>query len=207
MKNLLKITAFVVFFCFIFSVCTLACDIPLLVNKSYPLPADYVPQRLTELKSTRNDGRAVQMMCFSAAKALDKMLSDLNAAFRDQAPVTVTSGYRSYEYQKSLYDAAIQNHTERFTAPPGASEHQSGLAADLHDMTYASADFAKSEKYLWLCENAYKYGFILRYPKGMESITGYAFEPWHWRYVGRFHAEKIRSSGMCLEEYIENLKN
>lgn len=135
----------------------------------------------------------------------------------DAPPITVTSGYRSYDYQKYLFETAVQRYEEkgysrakaetlaaRYTAGAGESEHQSGLCVDIHDRPSATVDFENSPYFLWLCENAHRFGYILRYPKGKENITKIAFEPWHWRYVGRENAEKIKKSGLCLEEYLKN---
>ena len=191
-----------------------------LINSSNPLPEDYVPEDLVEINSTRQDGRPTQKMCADAAEALDRMLYDLNAAFPNDVAVTVTSGYRSFKYQAYLFDHSVEAYisdgmseeeakklTGRFTARAGESEPQSGLAADIHNMTSASSSFASTPQYKWLCENAHKYGFILRYPKDKEQLTGIGFEPWHWRYVGVLHAEKIKNAGVCLEEYIKYSQN
>ena len=217
MKKFAKSAVFTALFILISSVTSNAASVPLLVNRQNPLPESYVPSDMTAVDCTRPDGREKQRLVREAALALDEMLSDLNALFGG-TPVTVTSGYRSFEYQSALFrlatDDAVSrgNTTEeakkiagRYTAPPGTSEHQSGLAADLHDLPCASVKFAESEKFSWLCHHAHEYGFILRYPKGKEDITGNCFEPWHWRYVGDI-APEIHESGLCLEEYIKNLK-
>lgn len=217
MKKITKSAVFAALFILLTSMNPRAADIPLLVNGQNPLPPNYVPSDMTVISSTRPDGRPNQLLVREAAIALDKMLADLNSEFGG-TPVTVTSGYRSFEYQSSLFrsateDALSRGYTpeeahklaSRYTAPPGASEHQSGLAADLHDLPCASVKFAESAKYSWLCRHAHEYGFILRYPQGKEEITGYCFEPWHWRYVGGA-AKEIYTQGLCLEEYIKNLK-
>ena len=90
-----------------------------------------------------------------------------------------------------------------WVALPGTSEHQLGLAVDINADT---SKCSRDDVYNWLLENSYKYGFIQRYPSGKTSITGVANEPWHYRYVGKKAAEEIHQSGMCLEEYVENLK-
>ena len=132
----------------------------------------------------------------------------------------VTSGYRSYDYQVRLYNSYVTQEmnenpkltkaeaeaiVDTYSARAGTSEHQTGLCADLHNLSSASQKFAKEEAYAWLCENAWKFGFILRFPEDKTDITGYSFEPWHWRYVGRYHAYKIWSANLCLEEYLETL--
>ncbi|MBQ2766381.1 MAG: M15 family metallopeptidase, partial [Clostridia bacterium] len=86
--------------------------------------------------------------------------------------------------------------------PAGSSEHQTGLCVDMHNLPAASKDFANEDAYKWLKENCWKFGFILRYPEDKTEITGISFEPWHYRYVGRYHAQRIYQMNMCLEEYI-----
>lgn len=103
------------------------------------------------------------------------------------------------KYTLSLADA--RQVVKSYFTEPGCDEHQSGLAVDLCDTSPAAAAFADSRAYTWLCENAHKFGFILRYPADKTEITGHAAEPWHLRYVGRYHAERIYASGLCLEEY------
>ena len=113
----------------------------------------------------------------------------------------VTEGYRTQEYQQELYDTAED---KSFVALPGHSEHQTGLAADI---SYSGVNIANSEQGKWLEANAYKYGFIQRYPKDKENITKTPYEPWHYRYVGQPHAYYCYDSGICFEEYIDYLKD
>ena len=91
--------------------------------------------------------------------------------------------------------------------PPGASEHQTGLTADIHTLSSASLKFAGTPAAVWLEENAQYFGFILRYPEDKTEITGIMYEPWHFRFVGRYHAMRITELGMCLEEYMKYLEN
>lgn len=190
-------------------------ELLILINARNPLPENYYEihkEDYIDVAFTRNDGRPVQKMRREAAEALDAMLSDAQAA---GFSITVTSAYRSREYQKRLFDDAVESYlargmspkealrlTKRYHAAPGESEHESGLAADIHHLSCATLAFADTAEYRWLTENAHRYGFILRYPEGKESITGIAFEPWHFRYVGREAAEEIYSSGLCLEEFL-----
>ena len=99
---------------------------------------------------------------------------------------------------------------ETYSAPPGTSEHQTGLCTDMHNVynrpDLELEDFEKTDAYLWLRDNCWKFGFILRFPRGKEEITGYQFECWHFRFVGRYHAKRIFDSGLCLEEYLEQLQ-
>ena len=193
----------------------------LLVNRENPIGRTSKPKDLTPLIGTRNDGRSAQTMRLCAAKALDAMFLELKAEGlwdpdrEDGISFSVTSGYRSYDYQAHLFEVyknqymasgmteqeAIRR-VSRTTARPGESEHHTGLAVDMHDRQCATTRFEESPVFAWLAENAWKFGFVLRYPKGKESLTGYSYEPWHYRFVGRFHAEAMYRSGECLEEYV-----
>ena len=146
-----------------------------------------------------------------AATAYDEMYQ---AAKNDGYKLTPCSGYRSYSTQKRLYNEFVydymnQGHSEseahdlasRRRNPPGCSEHNLGVGMDII-CAASSANFQNTAEYAWLCENAHKYGFILRYPEDKTDITGVKFEPWHWRYVGVENAESIKNSGLCLEEYL-----
>ena len=146
------------------------------------------------------------------------MFIEMRAAGFDD--VSVTSAYRSYARQKELFASYTNQEMAKnpaltreqaeaivvtYSNRPGTSEHQSGLAADLHNLPAADQAFAEKDAYKWLSENAWKFGFIERYPKNKTEITGVSFEPWHYRFVGRYHALRIKQSGMCLEEYIDSL--
>lgn len=143
-------------------------------------------------------------------------LNDMMDAFYEatgSAQVIVTSGYRDEALQQSLYDASAaangKDHADRFVAPAGHSEHHTGLAVDLglYDTeTGVYTDFDGTGDYAWFAENCADYGFILRYTREKESITGYADEPWHFRYVGLPHSVYITEEGLCLEEYIRLLQ-
>ena len=146
-----------------------------------------------------------------AAEAYEAMYA---AAKTDGYYLTPCSGYRSYSTQKRLYNEFVyeyidQGYTEseahdlasKRRNPPGSSEHNLGIGMDIICAS-SSANFQNTMEFLWLCENAHKYGFILRYPEDKVDITGVKFEPWHWRYVGVENAENIKNSGLCLEEYL-----
>ena len=107
----------------------------------------------------------------------------------------------------SLTRAQAEAIVVTYSSRPGTSEHQAGLCCDMHNLPSALDAFAKEEVFLWLKDNAWKFGFILRYPEGKQPITGVKFEPWHYRYVGRYHAKAIYDSGLCLEEYLEKLNS
>jgi D-alanyl-D-alanine carboxypeptidase len=111
---------------------------------------------------------------------------------------TITSGYRTEEKQQELYE----NDTDGTAAMPGASEHETGLAFDV-TTRYDSGEFDDTEQFLWLSEHCWDFGFILRYPKDKEDITGIPYEPWHYRYVGVEIAKEIHENGWTLEEYCE----
>ena len=118
----------------------------------------------------------------------------------------INSSYRPYKDQERVYnnykDSRGESGADKIAARPGYSEHQTGLALDIFCTTNSSTKtFAESEAYRWLLDNSYKYGFILRYPEGKENITGYAFESWHYRYVGKDLATKIYNEGITFDEY------
>lgn len=184
----------------------------ILINQTHPLGSDYIPSDLVDITDTRKDGRAKQKMRLYAAKSLEALFIEMRAAgFTD---VSVTSGYRSYAYQQSLlnneiallkptYGSRAEEQAKKQVAVPGTSEHQSGLCIDMHNLSSASQAFESQNAYKWLYSNCAKFGFILRFPKDKTDITGIIYEPWHYRYVGRYHAQKIMSQGLCLEEYME----
>jgi len=177
-----------------------------LVNSENPLDENYIPEDLTGTVYTRDDGRATQKLRKYACLALEAFLKEAEAHGYDD--ITVTSGYRSYEYQSQLFqnEIAITGSEEaaaKNVNPPGSSEHQSGLCVDMHNLSAASVTFGGTDEANWLEDNAYKFGYVLRYPKNKVSITGISYEPWHFRYIGRYHATKMHELGMCLEEYIE----
>lgn len=178
----------------------------MLVNKENLLDSSYVPENLvlSEIEflsyiETRNLTKETA----EAAKAM------FDAAKEDGITLLGASGYRSYDIQVNLFNSRAADVGEEaaamYTAPPGASEHQTGLALDIlgEDYQYMDEDFDKSESFKWLIENSYKYGFILRFLKGKEDITGYGYEPWHFRYIGNSEiAKEIMDRGITLEEYL-----
>lgn len=164
------------------------------VNKKQPnTPIDYAP---TDLIPVGNGHQLRQ----EAALALQAMQAAATAA---GAGLVMGSGYRSYAAQQTLYAQYVtkdgQAAADRYSARPGHSEHQTGLTMDFSPI---SELFSSSKQYAWLVQNAYKYGFILRYPDGKENVTGYMYEPWHWRYVGVTIATAMHTTGAStLEEY------
>lgn len=157
-----------------------------------------------------------------ATVAADAFINMKNVAAAEGVDLMLCSGYRSVEYQQSLFDAEKQkwldkgnseeeayNQAKTVVAVPGYSEHNSGLAADIVTPKHQNLDeaFGKTDAAKWLFEHAPEYGFILRYPENKQAITGIIYEPWHYRYVGVENAKAITASGLCLEEYLdENLQ-
>ena len=180
----------------------------LIVNKHNRLESSYVPDDLVLPESTLNGNAGRQSMTREAAEAMNNLTS---AAAAEGYTIKVRSGYRSYSTQNSLFNSyAAKSGTakaETYSARPGYSEHQTGLSADVTSPSCGyslSYSYGETKEGIWLAENCHKYGFIIRYPEGKTDITGYVYEPWHVRYVGVEHAEKIKESGLTLEEYTGN---
>lgn len=193
----------------------LADPLMVLVNHTSKMPDDYT-------FDTKECGSATAVNKTLQAVACDAFLEMQKAAAADGVTVWMQSGYRSVKYQTSLYerktkyylDKGYDNATAKEKAaavvnPPGYSEHNCGLAADLNSPEHTGLDegFEKTAAFRWLCEHAGDYGFILRYPKDAEDKTEIIYEPWHWRYVGVENAAKINASGLCFEDYIETLQS
>lgn len=191
----------------------------MLVNKEHPLDKDYVPESLDAISSKYTALGDSYLLDEYAERALDAMMADMYATLRMSAPYVI-SAYRSYEYQTTVFNSYVSDYmkkgysreaataeTLRTSAAPGTSEHQSGLCVDFYttSMTHGlnNEEFEKTAAFLWLKENAHKYGFILRYPEGKTPLTSYDYESWHYRFVGRTAATQIHLSGLCLEEYLE----
>jgi zinc D-Ala-D-Ala carboxypeptidase len=185
-------------------------DIAVVVNKKRALPESFAPTDLTEPQvpfsfSEKNEKR---MLRKEAALALEKLFK---LASQDGIKLYGISGYRSYATQKSVYNSNVKNQgqaaADKVSAQPGNSEHQTGLAIDVSS---ASAKFGLEESFgstaegKWLAAHAHEAGFIIRYPKGKESITGYSYEPWHIRYVGMDMAREILDNKWTLEEYFQD---
>lgn len=184
-----------------------------LVNKKNPLPADYDSR--IETKVVFESWREY-FLDVRAAGYLEKMLK---AAENDGIDLYVVSAYRTIEYQQQNFDNSVQDRVDRGmsyddayadtlaeVALPGESEHNAGLALDIMVEEYQNMDddgFEDTEAFAWLDKHAAEYGFILRYPKGKQEITGIIYEPWHYRFVGVYYANEIKKSGLCLEEYYE----
>lgn len=164
------------------------------VNKKFKLSSEYVPPNLVNV-----EGYPVRSDIAEHLKAL------ISGAAKNGTPIKIISGYRSYDFQKKLYNNYVsiygQQEADTFSARPGHSEHQTGLAVDVsNDQCMLKSCFGETMASKWIAANAQNYGFIIRYPIGKEKITGYVYEPWHLRYVGLFEAGFISSSEMTLDE-------
>lgn len=169
----------------------------LLVNRENPLPNGYAPRELVNLyQEARSFQLATSDICLerTAFEAANYMFAQAEADGVDG--FILTSGYRTEEKQRELYDA----NEDATAAKPGCSEHQTGLAFDV--TAYRdSGGFETTRQFRWLMKHCWDYGFILRYPEGREDVTGFAYEPWHYRYVGAEIACAIRDANCTLEEY------
>lgn len=176
---------------------------PLLINKSNPLSPHYIPHNLVSLSipfsaPPRDERRLMEK---DAAKAVTRLFTQ---AASEGMRLTGISGYRSYQRQSQLYENALARNSTA-VAPPGASEHQSGLALDVSCPSVnleLEESFADTREGKWLKTNAPLYGFILRYPRKKEAVTGYPWEPWHIRFVGETLSLYLSLTGLTLEEYI-----
>ena len=175
-------------------------DILMLVNKYNYLDKDYNPKDLVDVKNYYAYGENKIRQ-----EVYDNFLNMWTDAKKEDLSLIITSAYRDYDYQKSLWDMYANQKGDAWAdsvaARAGYSEHQTGLALDI--VTYgANMDtFENTDEFKWLNDNAYKYGFILRYPKGKEKITGYSYESWHYRYVGKEVAKKIHDLDITYDEY------
>ncbi len=178
-----------------------------LVNKEYTIDKDYVPDDLIipDVKFSFDYADEKRSMRTVPAKALETMFADAKA---EGYELLATSGYRSYGRQNMLYNYNLTNkgydYTNVYSAMPGTSEHQTGLAIDMTCKTLKgvlSVEFGNTPEGKWVGKNCYKYGFVLRYDKSKESITGYGYEPWHFRYVGLELAKYLYDNNLSLDEY------
>ena len=184
-------------------------DVDLLypINKVNEVSSDFIPDNLTVLPDYVHPKGIICLKDF-ASESYIKMFDD---AKKENITLGITSGFRKYEIQDYLFNLYTETmglaEASRVSALPGHSEHQLGTTMDL---TGSSIGFASTSKLMssniegsWVEENAHKYGFVMSYPEGKESITGYSYEPWHYRYVGVDVAEAVKDSGLTLGEYLE----
>ncbi|MEK3996864.1 M15 family metallopeptidase [Psychrobacillus sp. FSL K6-2365] len=163
----------------------------LIASKKYPLPPTYAPGESKEARA-----------------AFQEMAAEATLSGYD---LIAFSTYRSFDYQTQLYDRYVTNDgqdaADRYSARPGYSEHQTGLAFDIgeqhFEQHFAKESFGETEAGKWVAANAHKYGFIMRYPNGSEKITGYMYEPWHFRYVGEELAVQVYEANVTLEEFLD----
>ncbi|UFJ42483.1 M15 family metallopeptidase [Brevibacillus humidisoli] len=183
-------------------------DVMVVVNKRRELPADYVPSDLVQpdIPFSFEGEDPKKLVRQEVARALEELFAQAAA---EQIELAGVSGYRSYARQQAIFNWNAQQQgaevANKTSAVPGQSEHQTGLAIDVSSASvgYALEErFGETKEGKWLAENAPKFGFIIRYPKGKEEITGYSYEPWHLRYVGKKVAQEISDAGLTLEEYL-----
>lgn len=182
-------------------------DYLMLIDKFNPLPKDFDKQ--IALMDIQNK----QLEC----QACNQCRLLLNQAEKDGVLIKIISAYRSADYQQRLWEKSVgeligkgfteseaAGETAKTLAYPGCSEHNAGLAVDFgtEDADDVEENFYKSIQGKWLCKNAQRFGFVLRYPRMKEHITGISYEPWHYRYVGTEAAEFMKNSGLCLEEFL-----
>lgn len=172
----------------------------ILVNKFNYVGEDYIPENLEDLSTEY--ARSGMKLVSNAKKAFYELST---AAKKEGYNIIAMSSYRSYQYQVNLYNRYVEQDgkelADTYSARPGSSEHQTGLAVDVYNGKIEYTSFEKTKEYNWMQENAYKYGFILRFPKDKVKQTGYQYESWHYRYVGKDIAKYIHDHNMCLEEY------
>ena len=174
-----------------------------LQNRQWRVSESYAPETVVadvpgQVRSMRADAAAALEEMFAACKA------DIGVTLKS------VSGYRSYQTQATIYQRKVNNvgsktKADEYVARPGASEHQLGLAMDVgqkSDKVNLSSSFGKTKGGKWVAEHCWEYGFILRYQEGWEDVTGYKFEPWHVRYVGKENAKLIHEADMPLETYL-----
>lgn len=179
-------------------------DTTLLVNKHYLLDKDYIPDDLVNVSQNYAWGEVGSQKVREVA--YNAFLDMWNAANEEGYYLMINSSYRSYEDQKIVYNNYKNSSGERFAdsiaARPGSSEHQTGLALDIFSKTNTNKNtFSQTDEAKWLKENAHNFGFILRYPEDKVDITGYSFESWHYRYVGKDIATYIYENDITYEEY------
>lgn len=179
----------------------------ILVNKYNYVTEDYIPEKL-QIVSSKYSSKTVKLVSY-AKEAFEELAA---AAENENYTINAMSSYRDYAYQNTLYNNYAKkdgyDNADTYSARPGYSEHQTGLAVDIDNKKEYFTNFEKTKEYEWMQNNAYKYGFILRFPKDKVLETGYEYESWHYRYVGKEIAKYIHDNNMCYEEYYaQNLDN
>lgn len=184
-----------------------------LVNKEYVLPGSYKPQDLVRPKVNFSFGDEDIEKSYIRKEAAAALESMFDAAAKQGINLYAASGYRSYKRQTEVFRAETnkvgEEQAEQAVAVPGNSEHQTGLAMDITSENVQfrlTEEFGEKPEGQWLADHAYEYGYVLRYPKEKEKITGYQYEPWHFRYVGKEAAATMHQKGWTLEEYFAHVK-
>jgi LAS superfamily LD-carboxypeptidase LdcB len=175
-----------------------------LITKETTLKSDYAPSDLQPIPSSMNPYYDMQLR----KEALENLKYLFFWADKEGVTLSIRSAYRSYATQKGLFEDYASRYgpeeANRFSAKPGQSEHQLGTTVDFGGTTTDfTAEFANTDQGQWLAANAHRFGFAMSYPEGMEGVTGYIFEPWHYRYIGIKEALKWKMSGMPLNKYLE----
>ena len=177
-------------------------DFVRLVNKEFLLDENYVPEDLVKIKVKKTSSTAIEMRQ-AASDALDMMFAD---AKEEGVTLYAHSGYRSYRTQNTMYYNRLERNKGKddgAVAYPGSSDHQTGLGIDVISKAWIgkrfNADFAQTKEAQWMAENAWRYGFIIRYPQGKEDITKIIYEPWHLRYVGVEGAQYIKKTTLKIQ--------
>ena len=172
----------------------------ILVNKYNYVTEDYIPESL-QIVSSKYSSKTVKLVSY-AKEAFEELAA---AAEKENYTINAMSSYRDYAYQNTLYNNYAKkdgyDNADTYSARPGYSEHQTGLAVDIDNKKEYFTNFEKTKEYEWMQNNAYKYGFILRFPKDKVLETGYEYESWHYRYVGKEIAKYIHDNNLCFEEY------
>lgn len=176
-----------------------------LVNKYNYLKEDFIPENLQSINSNYALGN---MKLVSYAKEAFEKLS--HAAKQEKLNIIAMSTYRSYNYQVNLYNRYVENDgkeaADTYSGRPGHSEHQTGLAVDVYNIKETYTNFENTKEFTWMQEHAHEYGFILRFPKDKVNETGYQYESWHYRYVGKEIAKYIKDNKISFEEYCATVK-
>jgi len=171
----------------------------MIVNKYNYVSKSFKPNNLVLVEEFSIENMYLEENC---KNAFVKMAADAKTLGYN---LRAMSTYRTYEYQENLYNKYVSNdgvsEADTYSARPGFSEHHTGLAIDIDNIKTSYLNFESTKEFNWLQENAHKYGFILRYPKGREDITGYMYEPWHYRYIGVEIATYIKENNLTYEEY------
>lgn len=173
-------------------------DLTVIINKVYKLPDNWAPSDLEEIGDYKGQ---------SMRKEARNAFKDLTTACKEQGfDIFGHSGYRSTEFQQRIYKNMIdtygQEYTDKYVSRPGQSEHTTGLSVDVSINGMPYEDIESSPHYSWFKEQLSNYGFIIRYPKDKEALTGYHYESWHIRYLGKELAKKVEKSGLTYDEYV-----